>query len=77
MVVHVDEAGHLPNWKEAEVIHEGLSKQKRKVMEAAYIATEKNMNTASGRFKVSKVAVAIMRITSARSQSSGDLPAPM
>ncbi|XP_069991692.1 uncharacterized protein [Penaeus vannamei] len=22
-MVHVDEAGHLPNWKEAEIIHEG------------------------------------------------------
>jgi hypothetical protein len=77
MVVHVDEAGHLPNWKEAETIHEGLSKHKRKVMEAAYIATEKNMNTASGRFKLSKVAAAIIRTTSARSRSSGDSSAPM
>lgn len=31
MVVRVDEAGHQPNWKEAEIIHEGLSKYKRKV----------------------------------------------
>ncbi|XP_069985541.1 uncharacterized protein [Penaeus vannamei] len=27
MVVHVDEAGHLSNWKEAEITHEELSKK--------------------------------------------------
>lgn len=41
------EAGHLPKWKEAEVIHGGLNKRKRNIIEAAYIATEKkNVNTA-------------------------------
>ncbi|XP_069982210.1 uncharacterized protein [Penaeus vannamei] len=48
MVIHVDEAGHLPNWKEAGIIHEGLSKHRRIVMEAVYIVTERHMNTASG-----------------------------
>lgn len=35
------------------------------------MATEKNVNTASGSFKLSKVGTAIMR-TSAKSQSSDD-----
>lgn len=43
IVVRLDEAGHLPNWKAAEVTHCGLNNQKRKIMEAADIA-ETNVN---------------------------------
>ncbi|XP_069984507.1 uncharacterized protein [Penaeus vannamei] len=29
MAVHVDEPGHLPNWKEAEIIHGGTNKNRK------------------------------------------------
>lgn len=66
---HTDEEGHLPDLKQAKVIHEGLHKHKRKILEA----TKENVNTASGRFKLFKVATAsIVLISSHGQQTSGE-----
>lgn len=64
MVMHFHETGQMPNWMESEIIHGGVNKQKRKVKEAAYLATEEKVNTVSGSFKLPKFAVIFIRVTS-------------
>ena len=73
MVVHIEETGHLPDWQSAYTIDKGLKKQDRKIIEAAHITTNKNINTATGFFKLGKVTAQM--IINERSQS-GNLSAP-
>ena len=40
-VVHVDEAGHLPDWAGATSLKKDFTKTQRKIVEAAFIATAK------------------------------------
>ena len=56
LVVHIDEEGHLPQWQEAVVVHKGLQKKTRKIIEAAYITTEKVTNHRDGFIKLSRAA---------------------
>ena len=55
MVVHSEKEGHLPRWKDATIIQQGLSKAKRKAMEAAVIATSPNHNSQPGSLRLAKV----------------------
>ena len=55
MVVHSEKEGHLPRWKDATILHQGLAKSKRRAMEAAIIATSINNNTRPGSLRLSKV----------------------
>ena len=55
MVVHSEKEGHLPRWKDATILHQGLTKSKRRAMEAAIIATSLNNNTRPGSLRLSKV----------------------
>ena len=48
LVDHVDKAGHLPKWKEAKILQSGLDRKRRKVLEALYISTNKNINKRTG-----------------------------
>lgn len=67
-----DEDEHLSKRKQSKAIHTGLNEQKRKIIEAAYITMEENVNTALGSFKLFKVAATIMREVSGRSRPSGN-----
>ena len=55
MVVHSEKEGHLHRWKDATIILNGLTKAKRKAMEAAIIATFPNNNTRPGSLRLAKV----------------------
>ena len=48
LVLHTEECGHLPNWKEAAAIHTGLDKRSRKTIEAAYILMNQVTNHREG-----------------------------
>ena len=64
MVVHSEKEGHLPRWKDATIIHQGLTKSKRKAMEAAIIATSPNINTKPGSLRLAKaVAQSLVTVT--------------
>ena len=39
LVVHIDKCGHLPDWQQIEVMHRGLEKRRRKIVESAYISS--------------------------------------
>ena len=54
LVSHIDQQGHLPNWEQAEVLEKGLSKRRRKITEALYIATTNNTNQKAGDIKWTK-----------------------
>lgn len=58
-----DEDEHLSKRKQSKVIHTGLNKQKRKIIEAAYITMEENVNTALGSFKLSRFVATMMQET--------------
>ena len=47
IVVHVDKAGHLPRWEEAEILEKGMNKNRR-ASEAANIMTKNSANTRGG-----------------------------
>ena len=55
MVVHSEKEGHLPRWIDATTIHQGLSKAKRKAMEAAVISSFPNINNKPGSLRLAKV----------------------
>ena len=55
LVVHTDTDGHLPKWSQASVIKQGLAPRQRKMVEAAFIHTTNNMNTATGSHELAKV----------------------
>ena len=52
LVVHAEQTDHLPNWDEASALHTGFSNLERRAIEAAYIATQDNLNTSSGFFRL-------------------------
>lgn len=66
-----DEDEHLPEWKQSKAIHTGLNEQKRKIIEAAYITMEENVNTALGSFKLSRFVATIMQEICDRSWTLG------
>ena len=64
MVVHSVKEGHLPRWKDATIVHQGLTKSKRKAMESAIIATSPNINTRLGSLRLAKaVAQSLVTVT--------------
>ena len=50
LAIHAENTDHLPDWKEAAVIHRDLSRMERRAIEAAYITASENINTFSGFF---------------------------
>ena len=48
LVVHADEAGHLPRWDQAGILEKGIKKDIRKALEAAHIKTRDTLNTRAG-----------------------------
>ena len=60
-VQHRDRVGHLPRWTDAKVVARGLPRHKRKMVEAALIATEPLVtNVMSSSFRLSKVAAVLV-----------------
>ena len=55
MVVHSEKEGHLPRWKDALIVHQGITKAKRKALESAVIATSPNINSKPGSLRLAKV----------------------
>ena len=53
IVVHVDEAGHLPKWENATILEKGTSRDIRRALEAAHIKTKSTMNTRGGFYTMS------------------------
>ena len=49
-VTHVDEAEHLPDWARATSLRKDFTKIQRKIVEAAFIATEDTLNISQGFF---------------------------
>ena len=45
LVMHLDKYNHLPKWKEATILNQGLHKYMRKTIEAAYICVNKDKAT--------------------------------
>ena len=58
-VNHVDQAGHLPKWEDAITLEKNVSRQSRKVLEAMYIAINKNINQRTGDLKWAKITAAV------------------
>ena len=55
MVVQSEKEGHLPRWKDATILHQGITRSKRRALEAAIIATSPNNNTRPGSLRLAKV----------------------
>ncbi|XP_076069780.1 uncharacterized protein LOC143041658 [Oratosquilla oratoria] len=55
LVIHAEEYGHLPNWDGVEILKQGLDKKKRKIVEAAFIASQPCCNHRDGFIKLSKM----------------------
>ena len=60
-VAHVDEAGHLPDWARATSLKKDFTKTQRKIVEAAFIATEDTLNISQGFFRLASVAATLIR----------------
>ena len=54
LVLHVEEHGHLPRWENVAALHTKLEKRKRKLVEAAYIATSLITNHREGFVSLSR-----------------------
>ena len=48
IVLHIDHCRHLPKWEDTKILEKGMSKQKRKILEAAHIMCKNTFNTRSG-----------------------------
>ena len=48
LVLHAEEQGHLPRWENRTALHTEMEKRKRKLVEAAYIATSLVTNHREG-----------------------------
>ena len=55
MVLHADAENHLPRWKDAVVLHQGVSRTRRRALEAAEISTRPHTNVKPGFFRLSRV----------------------
>ena len=60
LVLHAEEFDHLPDWEHVEALHTGLNKRKRKLVEAAYIATGKTTNHREGFMNLSHAAAKLV-----------------
>lgn len=59
LVPHMEECENLPNWSEAVIIQQGMSKSVRKAMEAAHILLDDTINVKSGFFTWAKAGASI------------------
>ena len=59
LVQHIDTDNHLPEWKNARVIHRGINKSIRKALESMHIELESSTNSRSGFITWSRSAAAI------------------
>ena len=57
----VDEAGYLPGWAGATSLKKDFPKTQRKIVEAAFIATEDTLNIPQGFFSLASVAATLIR----------------
>lgn len=48
LVQHIDKTGHLPDWHNVTILHQGINKRLRKVLEAAEISKNKTNNSRGG-----------------------------
>ena len=60
-VAHAEKEGHLPDWKSAAVVGQNLSKTQRRIVEAAFIATEMTINTSPGFFRLATAAANLVK----------------
>ena len=60
-MAHVDEAGHLPDWAGATSLKKDFTKTQKKIVEAAFIATEDTLNISQGFFRLASVAATLIR----------------
>ena len=60
IVVHVDKHGHLPDWNNAMVLDKGSTKKMRKILEAAYININNNINHRDGFVRLAKAASSLV-----------------
>ena len=60
-VAHAEEEGHLPDWTGAAVVGQNLSKTQRRIVEAAFIATEMTINTSPGFFRLATAAANLVK----------------
>ena len=56
LVLHAEEHGHLPRWENTAALHKKMEKRKRKLVEAAYIATSLVTNHREGLERLSRSA---------------------
>ena len=48
LVVHIDEHGHIPDWRGVEGLYKGAEKNMRRTIEAAFINVNKTTNHREG-----------------------------
>ena len=54
-VIHADKEGHLPRWTDANIVANGLTPIRRKILESALFQLNDNFNTSPGSHELSKV----------------------
>ena len=60
-VVHAEEEGHLPDWTGAAVVGQEFTKTQRRIVKAAFIATEMTINTSTGFFRLATAAANLVK----------------
>lgn len=60
LVCHVDNVGHLLWWSQASILQKGIEDRTIKVLKAAYIITQPNINSKAGSFTKARTAEQIM-----------------
>ena len=60
-VVHAEGEGHLPDWSGATSLKQNFTKNRRKVVEVAFIAKGNTINTSPGFFRLASIAATVIR----------------
>ena len=72
MVSHLNKTGHIPKFKEAKTLHQGLYKSTRKALESAHISCQMNHNQKAGSFIWSHLAAHAILHSNTQAQRSRD-----
>ncbi|MPC81406.1 hypothetical protein E2C01_076021 [Portunus trituberculatus] len=59
LVIHAQKYDHLPSWDRTRALHTGFNKRKKKLVEAAYIATKEVTNHRDGFVNLSRAAASL------------------
>ena len=60
IVLHAEQSHHLPDWKGTRLLEKKISKQTRKILEAAHISERDTINTRKGFITLANCAVSLV-----------------